>query len=366
MHLPVIDEQKRFYHPTPEQLDKLSGPWCASYSGGKDSTSLVTWIEWLRRERLLHVYKPQLVQSDTKVEDPVLQAISQDMMTVLRVSGWECVVVEPRINEKLYNRILGIGVSPIHPGVRKMRWCTRATKIDPMDRWRKENSKGVTLTGLRLGESVMRDGKIKRKGCDAGGECGMPEASERTYSPLLHWTTCQVIDWLNGWVEIEGMEDILLITRRLVDIYAVKVHHNNLDFHEPEVSAGRFGCIGCPAISAHREPPVSVQMRNGTSSPLNELYDVWYESRLRRNRCFRPKEMKRKNARRDGYGPIRLHVRKQLFRRVMDIQKRAGVVLVTPEDEKFIKSCWRKKVYPRGWSAADELTPPPPEEFFGS
>jgi hypothetical protein len=40
---------KNFYDPTPEHLAKLSGPWCASFSGGKDSTSLVTWVEWLRR-----------------------------------------------------------------------------------------------------------------------------------------------------------------------------------------------------------------------------------------------------------------------------------------------------------------------------
>ena len=49
---------------------------------------------------------PQLVQSNTAVEDPVLNSISLDMMHHLRNFGWECAVVEPRINEKLYNRIL--------------------------------------------------------------------------------------------------------------------------------------------------------------------------------------------------------------------------------------------------------------------
>lgn len=57
----------------------------------------------------------------------------------------------------------------------------------------------------------------------------------------------------------------------------------------------------------------------------------------------------------------KMAVRKQLFERVMDIQRRAGVVLVTPEDESFIKQCWANNVYPRGWGPEDELTEAPSE-----
>ncbi len=56
-----------------------------------------------------------------------------------------------------------------------------------------------------------------------------------------------------------------------------------------------------------------------------------------------------------------MEVRQRLFARVLDIQRRAGVVLVTPEDEAFIRQCWAEKVYPRGWSEADELTVLPDE-----
>ncbi len=45
----------------------------------------------------------------------------------------------------------------------------------------------------------------------------------------------------------------------------------------------------------------------------------------------------------------------------MDIQRRAGVVLITPDDEAFIRSCWERKVYPKGWNELDELTAPPSE-----
>lgn len=345
---------KAFYEPTAEHLAKLNDPWCASYSGGKDSTSLVTWIEWLRREGWITVERPQLVQSDTGVEEVGLMEISQEVSAALRKTGWECVMVEPKINEKLYNRILGIGNSPIHPGVRRMRWCTRSTKIDPMERWRDSNSQGVTLTGLRFGESKMRDGKIKKAGCAAGGECGIPDQSERTYSPILKWTTCQVVDWLSGLVAPKvqkTMSDVFSISKRLIEIYDVKIDKEGFDFVEPKVTAARFGCIGCPAIGAERHAPNSVVARNGRESPLNEIYDVWYEARMPHNRCFKTTKKLP--------GPIRLLARQRLFDRVISIQERAGVVLIDAADEAFIRQCWRDKVYPRGWSEADELTMPP-------
>lgn len=119
-----------------QQIAKLStADWCASYSGGKDSSALVAWIEWLRRSGQLTAARPMLVQSNTTVEDDHLQAISTDMMAALRSSGWECAVVEPRITEKLYNRILGIGNTPIHPGGRFMRWFSRRRQASmPGDR----------------------------------------------------------------------------------------------------------------------------------------------------------------------------------------------------------------------------------------
>jgi DNA sulfur modification protein DndC len=359
----IIGGEMRFYEPSAECLSRLSRPFCCSYSGGKDSTSLVTWIEWLRRTGQIKVDRPQLVQSDTTVEYPALQALSRDMMDLLRTCGWECAVVEPLINEKLYNRILGIGNSPIHPGITRMRWCTRSTKIDPMERWRDANT-GVNattfLTGLRIGENAMRDGKIKKRGCAAGGECGLPDLDERTWSPILNWTTCNVIGWLTaedvGRDTRKLMKDVFALTWKLVAIYDVEIDRNVFDFADPYVKSARFGCIGCPAIQAEREPPKSSIARHGRESPLNELYDVWFEARQRVNRCV---NKRKENG--NGRGPIRLEVRKHLFERVMDIQRRAGVTLITPEDEAFIRDCWERRVYPRGWSEADELVVAPPD-----
>lgn len=348
-----------FYAPTAEHLSRLSGDWCCSYSGGKDSTALVTWVEWLRRSGWIDAPRPRLVRSDTGVEDGALVGVAAGLTGILERCGWECGLVRPEVNERLYTQILGRGVSPIHPGIRSMRWCTRSTKISPMDRWRGLRGGGLTLTGLRMGESAMRDGKLKKAGCAAGGECGIPDPGEGKYSPILHWKTCQVIDWLKGLVAAEvraTMADVFDQTARLVELYG-PVTSRTL-FEEAEViSSARFGCVGCPAMGVGPAAPKAIARRNGPGSPLNELYDVWHEARLRRNRCFRPGTAK--SSGKDGYGPLKMEARRRLFARVVDIQTRASFVLITPEDEAFIRDCWARKVYPKGWSEADESVRPP-------
>ncbi len=344
-----------FYEPTKEHLTRLSLPWRASYSGGKDSTSLLTWLEYLRRVGWIDVSNPQAVRSDTTVEEGELVAVAQELTDVLAPSGWAIAVVVPDVHERLYPQILGRGLPPIHPGVRRMRWCTRSTKIDPMKR--NYHPGGLTLTGLRLGESAMRDGKLKKSSCAAGGECGIPDPGEGNYSPILNWRTCQVIDWLNGLVDKsvrDVMGDVFEVTRKLVAIYGVRIGQPTFaEFGEPEIIAARYGCRGCPAIGAEEDAPKSVVRRNGVGHPFNELYGVWHFARRAENRLVRVKNGKVQ------MGPIRMAVRPILFNMVMDIQTRAGIVLISDEDEAFIRKCWKDSVYPRSWSSADEMTVAP-------
>lgn len=355
---------RSYYMPTAEHLERLATSWRASYSGGKDSTSLVTWVEWLRRSGWVTIDRPRLVRSDTGVEEPNLLAAAEELTSLLQAGGWECQLVRPAIHERLYNRILGVGVPPIHPGITRMRWCTRSTKVDPMSR--ATDAGTLSLTGLRMGESAMRDGKIRRASCAAGGECGIPDPGEGIYSPILHWQTCQVIDWLSGHVDRNVralMADVFAVTTRLVDLYEVR--RARTLFEEEEIlSSARFGCIGCPAIGTGPAAPRSVIRRYGQGHPLTELYDVWHEARLPQNRCVNLKKRPRK-GRQSLPGPLRMEARKRLFARVMDIQCRSGVTLLTPEDEAFVRDCWARGVYPRGWSAANEETPAPAGPLFG-
>lgn len=365
--------------PSKETLAVLNGrQWICSYSGGKDSTALVTWIEWLRRIGMVKCDTPRLVMSDTGVEYPFLRVIADKLMAALSATGWQCEVVTPKINERLYNRIFGVGNTPIHPGGRKMRWCTRSTKIDPMKRFsRKVADDVIQLSGVRWGESANRDGKLKSGGCAAGGECGLPDPGEGVFGPIITWKTCKVVEWLSGEAgdDVSNViADLLPIMCKLVDVYEVKRGQEDLFGELTAVQALRFGCVGCPAITRERVIAGSAGREHPNWMHLRRIQaELWPALYLRKNRCCHMRTKPAKKPKNPsvgdqsptlGFGPLRMTARKYYFAELLDIQEKAGVTLVTPEDIAFIHDCWERKVYPRGWSEADELTVPPDETLY--
>lgn len=363
--------------PSKETLQVLNDRrWICTFSGGKDSTSLVTWIEWLRRAGIVTAKTPRLVMSDTTVEYPFLQSTAHATIAALTTSGWQCEIVTPRISDRLYNRIFGIGNTPVHPGGRKMRWCTRATKIDPMKRFSRTISDDIVqLSGVRWGESDSRDAKLSIGGCQAGGECGLPEPGEGVYGPIIAWKTCKVIEWLDGEAgsEVNALiPDFLPIMKRLVGVYEVKRGQPGAWGTPPKISAMRFGCIGCPAITKEKITNSKEGRRHPEWVHLKRIHQIWFELYRRRNRCVKirgseigPNQTAAPNGLAAvGFGPIKMAARKRYFAELMQVQKDSGVILIKPEDEAFIRDCWDRKVYPRGWSETDELTEEPETGLF--
>lgn len=305
-------------------------------------------MEWLRRSGWIIAKTPRLVLSDTGVEFPFLLEMASTLMTLLRNSGWECTTVRPRVNERLYCQIFGRGLIPVHPAIRKMRWCTRATKIEPMDRFKAIHGGLLSLTGVRWGESRVRDEKLLNSGCVAGGECGLPAPGEGKFAAIIDWTTCQVVDWLQGDVAKsvrEVMAEFYPVMQGLLDVYDVR-KKSGFGLIPPQVKAARFGCIGCPAIDSDKNFKRFLKV-HPTWKHLSGIYRMWNQIRKPENRC-RPREIGKKP------GPIKMEARKRFYAELLRIQNESGIVLVTPEDDAFIRKCWADGVYPRGWSAANE------------
>ena len=88
--------------------------WVIAYSGGKDSTAMVTLIVWLietgripRPEKLIILYV------DTRMELPPLEACAMRLMEELRTRPWiECRVVMAELDQRYMVYMLGRGVPP--------------------------------------------------------------------------------------------------------------------------------------------------------------------------------------------------------------------------------------------------------------
>ncbi len=83
---------------------------------------------------------------------------------------------------------------------------------------------------------------------------------------------------------------------------------------------------------------------------LQAIYGIWQALYRPENRVCAVKFKKKTGKHKFVLGPIRMEARKLYFGMLMEIQRQSGIVLVTRDDEKYIRSCWENEVYPRGWT----------------
>ena len=145
-----------------------SRPWLIGYSGGKDSTLLVSLVyEAMKRlkdagaklDKTVHV-----ITSDTMVENPIVKNYMHSSSdNINRAAGKDRLnikasVIYPEPEQTFWSRVIGLGYpTPEPPG---FRWCTDRLKIMPMNKFVneriKESGEIIILLGVRKGESLTR------------------------------------------------------------------------------------------------------------------------------------------------------------------------------------------------------------------
>lgn len=347
-------------------LESLRAYWplhrhfAVAWSGGKDSTALLTVlihlidIGALPQPELLWVF-----YADTRQELPPIQRSAEQIMEKLRGRNWiRVVVVQAPIDKRFMVYILGRGVPP--PNNNTLRWCTRQIKVDPMAGALEHALLGIAgsalmLTGVRQGESAVRDGRIAMSCSKDGAECGqgwyqqeLPNAKGMrgrlaTLAPLLHWRVCWIWDWLKVYAplpEFGGWP-----TSILADAYGGD--------DATEINA-RTGCIGCPLTERDIALENIVAMPAWAHlAPLLELKPIYRwmrkpQQRLRKSGVERLKSGKiAKNPQR--MGPLTLDARREALGRILDIQSRAGVDLINSEEEARIRELIAIRTFPDKW-----------------
>ncbi len=138
--------------------------WAIAYSGGKDSSALVTAV--IHLIEIGAVQRPDsltVLYSDTRQEIPPLHIGALETLKFIRTRGYAARVVLPKLDDRYFVYMLGRGVPP--PNNNTLRWCTAQLKIEPMQAALKElrdqaGQKFLMLTGIRIGESAVRDARI--------------------------------------------------------------------------------------------------------------------------------------------------------------------------------------------------------------
>lgn len=346
-----------------------------AWSGGKDSTATLTVVLYLidtgkvPRPRSITVFL-----ADTRLELLPLWAAAMQIIDELQERGIRVEIVRAPLDKRFMVYILGRGVPP--PNNNTLRWCTRQIKIDPMQdaiaaRIGDFQGNVLMITGVRQGESAIRDQRIEMSCGKDGAECGqgwyqkvLPEAKGlrgriATLAPLLHWRVCHVWEWLKHWAPQAEFGD--WSTAAIADAYGGD---------EAEEINARTGCTGCPLAQEDKALDSLLRMdRWAYLQPLKDLRPLWRElrepqHRLKKAGLERLKDGSiAKNPQR--MGPLTFEARLMALDRVLAIQeavntsaralKRPEISLIDESEEARIRELITAETWPHGWDG-DEPT----------
>lgn len=375
--------------------------WSIAWSGGKDSTLLVTFVVWAILAKKVPAPKTLTVlYADTRLELLPLWVTAaaiceelEDKADALAMLGCELrveVVMAP-LDKRFMVYLLGRGVPP--PNNMTLRWCTEQIKIQPMaramealavrlgmgemvmephPRTRQMRSiyrghgeeKILVLTGVRQGESAIRDGRIAMSCGKNGAECGQGWYQETlkgalcdTLAPMLHWRICHTWEWLWQWAPRLEFGDFS--TERLAEAYGGR------DGDEAAESLARTGCVGCPLAELDTALDGLVRMSQWAYlAPLKRLRPLWRELREPVARLRKPGGEKRKDgslvANQQRMGPLKLETRLAALDRVLAIQAevnaaadahgRPRVDILNAEEEARIRELIAENTWPQKWT----------------
>lgn len=345
-----------------------------AYSGGKDSSATVSLI--LRLIETKQVPRPKsltVIYADTRLELPPLHEAAMTMLKEVERRGFEAKIATAPIAKRFLPYILGRGVPP--PNNSTLRWCTQQIKVNPMNEALAEIRNGMPagdhllmITGVRIGESAVRDRRILTSCSINGAECGQGWFQNTTYdrtdtfAPILHWRVCQVWEWL-----ITGELEHGFPTYAVAEAYGGD---------EAQELNARTGCIGCPLTD--KETALDALLSKDKWSylvPLKRLKPIYREMRLFENRLQKDGNERNKDgtlaANPGRKGPLTLESRTRFLDRVLAIQSEINlraidlnspqVFLIDAEEEEFIRDCISNKLFPNKWTGdernGNELLP---------
>lgn len=336
--------------------------WCMAYSGGKDSTTLVTLVVWLIDTGQIPRPKSMTVMyADTRLELTPLWAAAQDIIEDLKGYGFDVRIVVAPLEKRYFTYILGRGVPP---PTNTFRWCTPKMKVDPMTKelellFSEKGEKVLMLTGVRQGESAIRDQRIVMSCGKDGAECGqgwyqetMPDHICDTLAPLLHWRVCHIWSWLKYWAPTPEYGD--WSTSAIADSYGGD---------EAEELNARTGCIGCNLVS------VDKALNNVLKNPRYYYLKPLLRVKLLNNLLRLPANRLRKTGLapsdnfRQRIGPLTMLARKMGLDEILSIQneinasaKNEGmplISLINEEEESYIRKCWEENLWPDRWDGTE-------------
>lgn len=333
--------KKEFLHDT--------RPWVVTFSGGKDSTTVLHLVvEMVLELRLEHkqLKKIYVVSSDTGVEMPLIEDYTSDKIRQIRdfinkeQLNMEIDLLTPKVTESFWTLLLGKGYPSPN---QNFRWCTDRMKIKPATYFLKNLAKKnqiVMLLGVRSDESQTRAQSIENRDENYRGFSKHPDiANAFVFSPIKDWTNAEVWTFLSKHSAPWGKHNDMMV---LYDKGSGEGDCNiALNPEAPSCGKTRFGCWVCTVVS--KDKSMANMLKNPEDQWMKPLHD--FRNKLEEYRYNHSKRQPRRRNGQKSVGPFLLSIRQQLFRELLAIEQELvdglrGKTLISDEEIMQIQEEW--------------------------
>lgn len=333
-------------------------PWMIGYSGGKDSTLLCQLVfemlEALPEEKR---WKPvYIVTSDTMVENPIVKAYMHKMSKAINEASTEenlnvqAHIIYPEIRQTFWSLVIGLGYpTPEPPG---FRWCTERLKINPSNTFTyntiKKDGEIVILLGVRKAESAARSRSISSREIEGKILTPHPQiAKAYVYSPLSEiqnenvWEYLLQNDGKSAWNTDNNYLYNLYRGENLSEEDSVigQVNKDNMKV----TGNSRFGCWICTMVKEDKSLKNFIDHGASELIPLRDFRNWLVELRANPDK----RDYRRRNGSvyltasgEFGRGPFTMETRKEILRRLLQLEVETGFELITLEELKMIDKLW--------------------------
>lgn len=372
--------------------------WIIGFSGGKDSTAVLSLIYTAllgipKPERKKHLY---VVSSDTLVETPVVVDMVKHVLALInRVAIEEELplsahAVHPKMDQSFWANLLGRG----YPAPQQtFRWCTERMKIDPVSEFITDkvakHGEVIVALGSRSKESASRAqviGKHQIQGSLLARHTSLPNAY--TYMPIVDWDADDVWEYLLSAPCPWGGTNTLLF-----ELYKGSNQGECpmvIDKSTPSCGNSRFGCWTCTVVEKDRALHGLIESGEEWMRPLlefrNELHLSTQPERKNDYRNFKRRIGKVTYARGDLQdddsgsekkhvpGPYWMKQRRAWLKKLLEIEKGIreqgkDIFLVQREELMAIRQEWLRDPNEPDWmdtlpAIYDEIYPDEPLDWI--
>jgi DNA sulfur modification protein DndC len=345
--------------------DTSDRPWIIGFSGGKDSTVLLTlvWIALLRiRKNLPYPYQLRrpvyVVCNDTMVENPIISSYIDDVLAKIEEGARDQdlpIIVKktvPKLEESFWINVIGKGY-PVPNNT--FRWCTDKLKIRPTSNFLleqiDEKGEAIVLLGTRYEESKARE-KSMRKHEVKGKRLSKHNSTANTYvyAPIKEMLLEEIWYIINAVPSPWGFDNSILF-QIYSDASADDYECPTVVVNKKHSSCGqsRFGCWTCTVVKKDKSMTALIENGQHWMQPLLD-----FRNRLVENRNI---SKNRSETRRNGahaiddtghnQGNYTAGYRAKILNELLIIQKevqseRPHVILITNQELIAIQVTWNR------------------------